>query len=312
MVQMNGVDMRTTLGALTAAVVIGGLVSCSENNSSGPPSAEVKASQITTQIFAVKGVVKELQPEDRTIVVKHEKIQDYMPAMTMPFEVKTTNELAGLKPGDEVSFRLLVTQKDGWVDQIAKTGSTNVAEPPPETFRRVRLVEPLNVGDVMPDYPFTNELGQAIHLADFKGQALAFTFMYTRCPLPNFCPRMSENFAETARKLAGLPDGPKKWHLLSISFDPEHDRPDVLKNYAKRYEPDTNHWDFATGALIDIDAITEQFGLMFPREGGGFIFNHNLRTVVVDAQGKVQKVFTGNQWKADELVEEMVKAAAAK
>jgi protein SCO1/2 len=292
--------------------MIGGLVSCSENNSSPAPSPEAKASQTTTQIFAAKGVVKELQPAGRTVVIKHEKIADYMPAMTMPFEVNNTNELAGLKPGDEVSFRLLVTQKDSWVDQIAKTGLTNAVEPPPETFRRVRLVEPLNLGDVMPDYPFTNELGRAIHLSDFKGQALAFTFMYTRCPLPNFCPRMSENFAETARKLAAKPGAPKNWHLLSISFDPEHDRPEVLKNYAKRYEPDTNHWDFATGALIDIDAITEQFGLMFPREGAGFIFNHNLRTVVVDAQGKVQKVFIGNQWKADELVEEMVKAATAR
>lgn len=309
---MNCVDMRTTLGALTAALMIGGLVSCGESNSNRAPSSGADASQTTTQIFSVKGVVKELQPAGRTVVIKHEKIGDYMPAMTMPFETRDTNELAGLKPGDEVSFRLLVTQKDSWVDQIAKTGSTNITEPPAETFRRVRLVEPLNVGDAMPDYPFTNELGAAIHLSDFKGQALAFTFIYTRCPLPNFCPRMSENFSEAARKLAAMPDAPKNWHLLSISFDPGYDRPEVLKNYARRYQPDTNHWDFATGALIDIDAITEQFGLMFPREGGGFIFNHNLRTVVVDARGKVQKVFTGNQWKADELVEEMVKAAAAK
>jgi len=149
-----------------------------------------------------------------------------------------------------------------------------------------------------------------IHLADFQGQALAFTFIFTRCPFPNFCPRMSSNFADAYKQLSSAPDAPKNWRLLSISFDPEHDRPEVLKSYAKKYQYETNHWSFATGALIDIDAITEQFGLMFPREGAGF--NHNLRTVVVDAQGKVQKVFIGNEWKVADLVAEIVKAAAAK
>src|SRR5207247_3639586 len=121
---------------------------------------------------------------------------------------------------------------------------------------------------------------------------------------------MSSNFADAYKRLAAMPEAPENWRLLSISFDPEHDTPEVLRNYAKKYQADTNHWSFATGALIDIDAITEQFGLMFPREGAGF--NHNLRTVVVDAQGKVQKVFIGNAWKVRDLVEEIVKAAAAK
>src|SRR5439155_16741035 len=102
----------------------------------------------------------------------------------------------------------------------------------------------------------------------------------------------------------------KAWRLQPTSFDPQFDTRELLKSYAKRYGYGTNHWSFATGALIDIDAMTEQFGLMFPREGVGF--NHNLRTVVVDAQGKVQKDFTGNEWKAEDLVSEIVKAASAK
>ena len=305
--------MRMVLTALTVASMVGGLVSCAEKSSGEKPVPEARGSQTSTQIFSVKGVVKELKPDGRTIVIKHEEIPNYMAAMTMPFEARITNELAGLKPGDEVSFRMLVTDQEGWIDQITKTGVTNVDEPPPrETFRRVRFVDPLNIGDAMPDYPFTNELGQAIHLGQFKGQALGLTFIYTRCPLPMFCLRMSSNFADACRKLSTMPDAPKNWQLLSISFDPEHDTPQMLKGYAKRYDYDTNHWSFATGALIDIDAITEQFGLMFPREGAGVTFNHNLRTVVVDAQGRVQKVFTGNEWKVEDFVEEMVKAAAAK
>ena len=303
--------MRMVLTAVAVVSMIGGLVSCSEKSSGQKPAPDARNASSRAQIFSVKGVVRELQPDGRTVVIKHEEIPNYMPAMAMPFEVKNTNELSGLRPGDEISFRLFVTEKEGWIDQIAKLGSTNVAGPPPgETFRRVRTVDPLNVGDPMPDYPFTNELGQAIHLGEFKGQALGLTFIFTRCPFPNFCPRMSGNFADAYKKLSAMPDAAGNWRLLSISFDPDHDTPAVLKNYAKRYDYDTNHWSFATGALIDIDAITEQFGLVFPREGAGF--NHNLRTAVVDAQGRVQKVFTGNEWKVAEFVEEMVKAAQSK
>jgi len=303
--------MRKVFIFLTVASLALGLVSCGEKASGAKTAATPAPSQTSTQIFSVKGVVKELKPNGKSVVIKHEEVPNYMPAMTMPFEVKNTNELAGLQPGDEVTFRMLVTENDGWIEQITKVGVTNVAEPPPrETFRQVRMVEPLNIGDTMPDYPFTNELGQAIHLGQFKGGALAFTFIYTRCPFPTFCPRMSSNFADAYNKLITTPDAQKNWRLLSVSFDPEHDTPGVLKNYAKRYNYDTNHWSFATGALIEIDAITEQFGLAFPREG--INFNHNLRTVVVDAQGRVQKVFTGNEWKVDDLVAEMVKAANAK
>ena len=301
--------MRQVFTWPLVAVLTCAMASCTRNTAGQQTAASVPPSG--TQFFSVTGLVKELQPDGKTVVIQHEEIPHYMQAMTMPFEVRDTNELAGLKPGDQVSFRMLVTEKDGWIDQLTKLGSTNVAEAPPgDPFRRVRFVEPLNVGDRMPDYVFTNELGQVIHLADFQGQALAFTFIYTRCPFPNFCPRMSSNFADAYKKLSSAADAPKNWRLLSISFDPEHDKPELLRSYAKRYGYETNHWSFVTGALIDIDAITEQFGLMFPREGVGF--NHNLRTVVVDAQGKVQKVLTGNEWKVEDLVAEIVKAAAAK
>jgi protein SCO1/2 len=308
---MSPVDMRHIFTWLTVALLACAVASCTGSIDGQKTRAAGPASQTSTQIFSVKGVVSELKADGKTAVIRHEEIPNYMPAMTMPLAVKSTNELAGLQPGDAVAFRLLVTDNDSWIDQITKLGPGNAADPPPrETFRRTRIVEPLEIGDAMPDYPFTNELGQAIHLAQFKGQAVAITFIYTRCPLPNFCPRMSGNFADAGKKLARMPDAPTNWHLLSLSFDPEHDTPEVLKNYAKRYEHDTNHWDFATGALIDIDAITEQFGLMFPRDGA--VFNHNLRTVVVDTRGRVHQVFIGNEWKGDDLVAAMVEAAKAK
>lgn len=306
--------MRSALIWLGTAGLACALLGCRPNDRRTDPAGGGASSSLSaTQIFAVKGVVQELKPDGRTVVIRHEEITNYMPAMTMPFEVRHTNELAGLKPGDTVAFRMLVKEKDGWIDHVTRIGSgpTPAPETPSrETFRRVREVEPLNVGDPMPDYPFTNELGQAIHLTQFKGQALAFTFIYTRCPFPNFCIRMSGNFADTQKKLEARPDAPSNWRLLSISFDPEHDTPEVLRNYGRSYKYDSNHWSFATGALIEIDAVTEQFGLMFPREGVGF--NHNLRTVVLDAQGRIQRIFTGNEWKVDDLVDEIVKAAAVK
>ncbi len=265
------------------------------------------------RVFQVKGVVREVLPKDKQVKIEHEKIPNYMEAMTMTFDVRDAKELAGLQAGDEVSFRMVVKNKDGWIDQIKKTGAeTPVAAPGPEGFRRVREVEPLNEGDRMPDYHLTNELGQAVSLSDFKGQALAFTFVFTRCPFPTFCPRMSDNFQQVQKNLQTLPNGPTNWHLLTISFDPAFDTPAVLKSYATRFEADPKHWTFATGELIDITAITEQFGLMFwrpnPQQAAGI--SHNLRTVVIDAQGRVQKIFPENTWKVDELVAEIVKGAA--
>ncbi len=268
--------------------------------------------------FFVRGVVKELKSDGKTLVVDHEEIPNYMAKMTMPFKVKDTNQLAGVGTNDQIHFRLTVAEYESWVDQVTKTGQAPApgADTKRRDFRLVRNVEVLKEGDALPSYPLTNQLGKAINTAQFKGQALAITFIFTRCPLPDFCPRMSLRFAEADKRLRALPDGPKNYHLLSLSFDVEYDTPVVLQNYANivkaQHGSDLTNWDFATGALIEIDDITERFGLTFSREPGTVPFNHNMRTVVVDAAGKVQKIFIGNEWKAEALVGEMVKAAQAK
>jgi protein SCO1 len=172
------------------------------------------------------------------------------------------------------------------------------------------MVEPLNAGDPIPDYKFTNQFGTPISLSQFKGQSLGFTFIFTRCPFPTFCPRMSQNF-EKAQKALKAKDA-TNWTLLSISFDPDYDTPERLKKYTAAYNLDTNHWQFATSDLWTIDGITEQFGLTFFRETPQALPQHNLRTVVIDARGRVHKVFTGNEWTGEEFAEEMIKAAQVK
>jgi protein SCO1/2 len=268
-----------------------------------------------TQKFQVRGVVEEVLPERGKVRIAHETIPDYMEAMTMMFDVKDTNELTGLQSGDAVSFRMVVTDDDGWIEQVRKivSGSPAVVATPAPTFREVKEVEPLTVGDALPEYRLTNELGQVVRTTDFRGRALAFTFIFTRCPFPTFCPRMSSRFADAQDRLRKLPGSPTNWHLLTITFDPQYDTPAVLKAYAQQQQADPRHWSFATGDLTDITALGEQFGLLFwrpdPAQPAGI--SHNLRTVVVDARGRVRKILVENEWTVDELVAEIVKAASA-
>lgn len=289
-------------------------------------NSAASAADTNRQVFQVKGIIKALKPNGKTAVIAHENIPNYMDAMTMDFDVKDKRELQGVKPGDAISFRLVVTQDDGWIEDIhplpaaapanasqsitiTSTNATNVG---PLTFRRSPIVEPLNIGDAVPDYKFTNELGAPVSIAQFKGRALGITFFFTRCPFPTFCPRMSQNFQKAQKQLNSMTDAPKNWSLLSISFDPGWDTPARLRAYATPYSVDTNHWQFATSDLWTIDGISEQFGMTFYRATPTSLPEHNLRTVVIDAGGRVQKVFIGNEWSVDEFVNEMVKAAAAK
>src|SRR5687767_9541648 len=184
--------------------------------------------------FQVKGVVKEITPDRMQARIEHEKIPNYMEAMTMMFDVKNSNELAGLAPNDQIAFRMIVTENDGWIDQVKKIGVVAAPTNAPLPFRQVREVEPLKVGDLVPEYRFTNELGKAVSLSDFKGKAVALTFIFTRCPFPTFCPRMATNFKETYKLLKEKSGAPANWHLLALTIDPEFDTPAVLKDYAAK------------------------------------------------------------------------------
>lgn len=270
-----------------------------------------EALETNEQVFQLKGVVVEVKPLEKSVTIKHEEVRGYMSAMTMPFDVTDTNVLAGLEPGDPVLFRLIVTDTYGYIDRIQKVGPKTNTPPTSGPFRLVRDVGPLKLGDLLPEHHFTNQLDQPFGTAQFKGQALAIEFLFTRCPFPTFCPLMANNFEAAQTNLLAMTNHPANWHLLTISFDPQFDTPAVLKAYAENHHYDPAHWTFATGELIEVTAIAEQFGLTFWHDETGSI-SHNLRAAVIDASGRVQKVFTGNQWTPAELVAEMVKAADAR
>ncbi len=298
--------VRSLILALTALAALALTVSCRRESGGTAPTPSASAPG-TQQVFQVKGVVVEVKPKEKTVSIKHEAIPNYMPGMTMPFDVKDTNELAGLAPGDAVSFRLTVTDTDGWIDQVRKLG-TNSA-PPPSPITVVKDLPLLKVGDALPEYHLTNQFGQAFSTTKFKGQATAITFLFTRCPFPTFCPRMANNFGEVQEKLLSLPNAPTNWQLLTVSFDPEFDTPDVLKAYAEAHHYNPERWTFATGSLSDITALGDQFGLAFWRDGGSI--SHNLRTFVLDPSGRVRNVYEGNAWTSEELAGELSKAAGA-
>jgi len=260
-------------------------------------------SEAVIQTYPIRGVVEELTEDGRTVVIRHEAVPNFMPAMTMPFKVRDEKELENLSPGDEVTFRLLVSDQDNWIDEVRATGKTVRLEARSDGLR---IATPLKVGDAVPDYSLTNEFGESLSLGQFKGKVLAGTFIFTRCPLPDFCRRMSNNFGEASERLKAM-KSPPNWHLLSISFDPEFDTPETLKQYGQRYSYDPQVWSFATAASNDIEVIAGRFGLIVRRNGTEL--DHNLRTVVIDAEGKVRKIFLGNEWTPAALVREMVKAA---
>lgn len=277
-----------------------------------PPSAPAPSQP---GVYAVTGIVRELKPDGSNVVIRHDEIPGFMMAMTMPFTARDPRQIAALQPGDKVTFQLLVTDDESWIDSVervepakADAGATAIDY---QQSRIVRDVEPLELGDVMPDYVFTNQFGQATRLGDLRGKAVALTFIFTRCPLPDFCPRMLKNFSAVAETMQARSGGPTNWHLVTMTIDPVFDTPPVLRTYAERNQCDFRRWTFLTGAMIDIDAITEQLGLVFRRQNPNSLPDHNLRTVVVDPQGHLRKVLIGNTWKPDEVVDALVEAAAS-
>lgn len=278
-------------------------------NDPGAPANEPKTNLLT---FAVKGVVLELKPDDQTVVIEHEAISNYMAAMTMPFNVKQPQELAGLQSGDAISFRLLVGENESWIDQILKTGRRSTSEQSGQRHAEARtptnIVRSVSGKHPLLDYQFTNELGETVSLGQFNGQALAITFFFTRCPIPDFCPRLSKNFQDAVEKIRALPGAPTNWHFISVSFDTEFDTPAVLKAYAERYHYDSKHWSFLTGRADKIAELARLSDVTFDRDGG--FFNHNFRTLIIDASGHLQMAFPMGGNLSDAIAVEIRKAAA--
>lgn len=304
----RAVSFALLLVLLVVVTIAGCLLACRTQRDLGAPP--VQRGRTNLQSYTVKGVVHDLKADGQMLVVRHEEIPGYMTAMTMPFRVKVTNELSFVRAGDEITFRLLVTEDESWIDHVRKTGRRLPLDAPPASALTTNtpIVE-VNLLDALSTYVFTNEFGRALHLGEYQGNAIAFTFFFTRCPIPEYCPRLTKNFVGATARLKSIPGAPTNWHLFSISFDPEFDTPALLRSYGRIYGYDSNRWSFLTAAPETIREITGRFGFNVRKSGNGF--DHNFLTLVLNAKGVMQGAWPIGGDTTDNLVAEILKAAAS-
>jgi protein SCO1/2 len=262
--------------------------------------------------YAFKGKVIAIDKAEHAATIDHDDIVGYMGAMTMEFDVKDDAGFAKLEAGDQVTATLAVTEEEDWLENLI---ITKPPVPDPGAKLPEAGMEPAPGADV-PDFNLTNQDGQRIHLAQYRGKALALTFVYTRCPDSNQCPLMSQNFAAIDQALQKEPQLYKQTHLLSVTFDPDYDTAKVLKSYGagltgKFANEKFEHWEFATGSPDEVKKITEFFGLKyFKDESGQAKVIHSLRTAVIGPDGKLYKYYRGNEWKPDEVLADLKSVVA--
>lgn len=255
--------------------------------------------------YDLKGKVIAVDKPGRTATIAHEEIPGYMPAMTMPFHVKNDADLEMMKAGNLITGELWVDGPSSWIEISTVTDSApndpNV-DVPGEPKR----------GEEVADFGLLNQDGQRIHLAQYRGKALVLTFIYTRCPLPDYCPLMSQNFRQIEQELAKDPTLYAKTHLLSISFDAEYDTPKVLRSYGaastERFSDEKfEHWEFASGTPDEVKGVAQYFGLQYYHDtaSGQDQMIHSLRTAVITPDGKLFKLYRGNEWKPDDIVTDL-------
>jgi protein SCO1 len=258
-----------------------------------------------TEHYATRGVVRGFSPDRSMIEIQHENIPGFMPSMTMPFVARDPKEIANLKTGDAISFRMAVTQKDFWIDNVKKVlrKDVDVPEPKPTPPLTSEGSGRLKEGDAMPSFSLTNQNGEHISLDTFRGRPFVLTFVFTRCALPNFCPRMSNNFEQLQAAIKTGSGALASSRLLSITLDPAFDTPEVLKTYAGYHHADPESWSFSTGDEKEIETLTRAFSVYRQTEGG--TISHGLATALIDNDGKIAKLWRGNTWTPDEVIQEI-------
>lgn len=289
---------------LAAAVVTG----C---HSAARPDAQ-SSSASSYKTYSLRGKIVATDPAKGEITVSHQAIPGFMEAMTMPYKVKNPNIVADLHPGDVIVADLLVSQNedaDVHLDHIVV-----IAQGKPDYKPKVQYHVP-SPGDQVPDFRLKNQDGRNIALDRYRGKLLLITFIYTRCPLPNFCPRVTRQFAEINQRLQGDPALYNKTHLLCVSFDPKTDTPARLRAYGAEYigsdaKSAFAHLEFAVPDEATLDKMAQFFDVGITREPDSTI-THTLSTTLIGANGKVVQFYPGNDWTVDQVLSDVKQAAGA-
>jgi protein SCO1/2 len=258
------------------------------------------------QRYPVTGLILKIDRPHRTFVASCSEIPGYMEAMVMPISVTAETALDGLQEGKMVDFTLVVEAKDSHAENI-RIHEYQSVENEPLLARRLQLLSKigeanstlseLTQGQPVPDFTLTDQANRLVSLSQFTGKVVAVTFIYTSCPLPNYCFRLSNNFGRLAKRFTAQMG--RDLVLLSITFDPVHDRPEVLAKYGATWHADPNSWHFLTGSQADVQAVCRKFGVDFwPDES---TLTHSLHTVVIGRDGKLAANFEGNDFTAVQL-----------
>ncbi len=250
--------------------------------------------------YQATGIILKVDPARRSVDISHGAIPGFMDAMSMSFSVRDNRELADLKAGTPVDFTLVVEKERSYVEHI-RIHRYESTEREPLLARRLKLLEAphatVKPGDPVPDFTLIDQIGRTVTMSQFAGKVVAVTFIYTSCPLPDYCFRLANNFGQLNQRFAGRMG--RDLVLLSISFDPVHDQPKVLEKYASTWKADPESWHFLTGPLDEVKAVSRRFGLNFwPDE---VYVTHSLHTLVIDRQGRLAADFEGNQFTARQL-----------
>ena len=259
--------------------------------------------------YELRGQVLVVDTERKELTIAHGDIPGFMPGMTMPFKVRPETLLDGRSPGELVRATLVVEDTTAYLTAVVPTGRAPLPAGAP-TGPRVALLDP---GATVPDATFTDQSGATRTLAGWRGRTVALTFIYTRCPVPDFCPLMDRRFAEVQKLLAADAALAERVHLLSVSFDPAFDTPAVLAAHAQKVGADPSRWTFLTGAKPELERFTATLGVsLIPDASHPAEIVHNLRTAIIDRQGRLVTIFNGNEWTADELLAAIRSSDAAR
>ena len=254
------------------------------------------------------GVVLEIDRAHLTLRVSCHEIPGYMDAMVMDFPVRNAKELDGLQPGTLIDFTLVVEKGSPYAAAI-RVHQFQSADPEPMAARQLNLLEglvgpatvaakKLEIGQRVPDFSLIDQRGQAVSLSLFTGEVVGITFMYTHCPFPNYCFRLSNNFGMVRKR---FPDRlGRDLVLLNITFDPIHDQPEVLAEYARNWNAaGVPGWYFLTGPVLEVEKVCHEFGMNFWQDES--LITHALHTVILDRQGKLVADLEGNDFTAKQL-----------
>ncbi len=287
--------MKNAYPKLALLFLLSLLTACGPSKS--PENSQAKRYHLTGRVVSV-------DKANKSVMIDGDEIPGFMSAMQMPYTVKDASLLDKLTAGDQIAADVVVRDEESWLENISVTGHVT----PPKPAGTLHMPSP---DEAVPDFKLVNQDGKKISLAQYRGKALLVTFIYTRCPFPDFCPRVSGQFAQINRELRANADLFDRTHLLSISFDPAHDSPKKLRDYgfscvgAKQGEL-FSHWEFAIPSAKDLPQIASFFGLTIAEDGG--VITHSLSTVVIGPDGKIFKWYPGGDWQASDLIHDAAQA----